>query len=144
MRLNSKKTKTLVVSRSRTSAFGYGVLTLGSAELVEIRGLRILGVTFDSMLTFEKHLQKIVSKAAKNLKVVRRAGKLFDYLRALKGCFYAYVLSNLKYCASVWMSSTESHLNLLDSIVRNAERLCERKLCCFGAQKKGLCLVFTL
>ena len=30
----------------------------------------------------------------------------------------------------VWMSSTESHLGLLDSIVRSAERLCEGGLCC--------------
>ena len=41
------------------------------------------------------------------------------------------------------MSSAESHLGLLNSIVRSAERLCESKLCCLGHRRKvtALCLV---
>ena len=41
------------------------------------------------------------------------------------------------------MSSTESHLDLLDSIVRSAERLCECELCCLGRRRKTstLCLL---
>ena len=39
MRLNPRKTKSMVVSRSRTNAHGYGDLTLGSAELEEIKSL---------------------------------------------------------------------------------------------------------
>ena len=70
VRLNPKKTKSMVVSRSRTSAPGYGELTLGSAELEEAKSLHILGVTYDSKLTFEMHLREVVSKAARNLGVV--------------------------------------------------------------------------
>ena len=47
MRLNPNKTKSMVVSLSRTSDPGYGDLTLGATELEEINPLRILGVTFD-------------------------------------------------------------------------------------------------
>ena len=50
----------------------------------------------------------------------------------LKSCFNAYVLSNLDYCAPVWVSSAESRLGLLDSVARSAERLCEGELCCLG------------
>ena len=57
MRLNPKKTKPVVVSRSRTIAPGYGDLTLSGAELEELKGLRLLGATLDSMLTFETHVQ---------------------------------------------------------------------------------------
>ena len=57
--------------------------------------------------------------------VVRRAIKLFDCPRVLKSCFNACVLSNLDYCVSMCMSSAKSQLDLLDSIVRSAERLCE-------------------
>ena len=41
MRFNPK-TKSMVVSRSRTIAPGYGDLTLDGAELEEIKSLRIL------------------------------------------------------------------------------------------------------
>ena len=41
-----------------------------------------------------------------------------------------YMFFQLGVFAPVWMSSVESHLGLLDSIVRNAERLYEGELCC--------------
>ena len=98
MRLNPKKTKSMVVSPSQTIAPDYGDLTLGGAELVEVKGLRILGVILDSKLTFEIHLREVVSKVASNLGVVRRAGELFDCQRVLKCCFNTYVLFSLEYC----------------------------------------------
>ena len=95
-------------------------------------GLRILEVTFDSKLMFEMHLRQVVSKAANNLGIVRRAGMIFDCPRMLKGSFNVYALSRLGQCAPVWMSSAESNLGLLHIIVNNVERLCESELCCFG------------
>ena len=46
----------------------------------------------------------------------------------------------------MWISSAESHLGLLDSAVRNAERLCEGGLCCLQHRKKvsDLCLIFEM
>ena len=49
MRLNPKKTKSIVANQSRTNASGYGDLTLGDAKLEEINSLRILGVTLNSL-----------------------------------------------------------------------------------------------
>ena len=67
MRLSPRKTKFVVVSRSHTIASGYGDLTLGGAELKEVKGLRILGVTLDSKLTLETYLREGVSKAAMSM-----------------------------------------------------------------------------
>ena len=58
MRLNPEKTKSMVVSRSRTYAPGYGDHTLGGAKLEGIRSMRILRVTFDSNFIFEIHLHE--------------------------------------------------------------------------------------
>ena len=44
-----------------------------------------------------------MSKAARSLDVVRRAGELFDCPRVLKSCFIAYVLYSLEYYALAWM-----------------------------------------
>ena len=62
MRLNSNKTKSIVVSRSRTIALGYCEFTLGDAELEEVKSLRILGVTLDFILTSKTHLWKLCQK----------------------------------------------------------------------------------
>ena len=100
----------MVVSRSRPIAPGHGGLTL-----------RIPGETFDSKLTFKVYLREVVLKVVSSLGVSRRAGKLFDCQRVLRSCVNAYVLSNLEYCVPVWMSSTETHLSLLDRVVSSAE-----------------------
>ena len=141
IRLNPKKNKDMVALFS-----GNGDLTIGGVELEEIRSLRILGVTFDSKVTFETHLREVVSKAVMSLGVVHRAGNLFDCPRVLKNYYTIYVLSHLEYCASEWMSSAESHLNLLDSVVRSAERLCEGELCSLGHRRKvsTLCLLYAI
>ena len=45
--------------------------------------------------------------------------------------------SSLEYCKPVWMSSAESHMGLLDSVVHSAERFCDGKLICSGQQNAG-------
>ena len=85
MKLNPRKTKSMVVSRSRTIASGYGNLTFGGEELKVVKRI------FDSKLTFKAHLLKVMSIAVRTLAVVSRAGKLFDCPCVLKSCFNAYV-----------------------------------------------------
>ena len=51
VRLNPKKMKSMVLSRSRSNAPGYGDLTLGGAELEDVKCLRIFGVILDTKLT---------------------------------------------------------------------------------------------
>ena len=91
MRLNSRKTNAMVVSRSRTIALGYGDLTLGDAKLEKLQSLRILEVTLDSKLPFETHLREVVSRAARSLWIARRAGKLFDYICLIYSIYNFYL-----------------------------------------------------
>ena len=64
----------------------------------------------------------------------------------LTSCLNAYVLSSLECCAPVRMSSTESHLGLIDSIGRSVERLCEGELSCLAHRRKvrALCLLYKI
>ena len=63
MKLNASKTKTMIVSRSRTMHPQSPPLTIGGTVLNE-SDLVILGVTFDSKMTFEKHLHSVSSAAS--------------------------------------------------------------------------------
>ena len=56
MKLNASKTKTMIVSRSRTMHPQSPALTIGRTELNESDDLVILGVTFDSKMTFEYYI----------------------------------------------------------------------------------------
>ena len=99
MRHNLKKTKSMVVSRSRTNASGYDDLTLGGAELEELKSLRNLEVTFEAKLTSETHLYEVVSKAARSLGIVRWERYLFDCPHVLKRWLNRDGLSSLEYWA---------------------------------------------
>ena len=105
-----------IVSRSRTVALSYGDPTLGGAELDVVKSLRITGVIVDSKLTVEGSCVNNSQESGG----LCRTEKLFNCPRVLKGYFNAYVSTSLEYCVPVWLSSAESHLDLLDSIVRSA------------------------
>ena len=63
MKLNVSNTKTMIVSRSCTMHPQSPSLTIGGTVVTESDDLVILGVTFESKLTFEKHI-RLVSRAA--------------------------------------------------------------------------------
>ena len=54
MKLNASKTKTMIVSRSRTVHPHLTPLTLDGTVMKESADLVILGVMFDAKMTFEK------------------------------------------------------------------------------------------
>ena len=58
IKLNASKTKTMIVPISRTMHRQSPPLTIGGTVL-ESDDLVILGVTFDSKMTFEKHLRSV-------------------------------------------------------------------------------------
>ena len=67
MKLNPNKTKTMIVSRSRTVHPQLTPLPLDGTVLKESADLVLLGVTFDAKMTFEKHLSSVSSATAQRL-----------------------------------------------------------------------------
>ena len=65
MKLNASKTKTMIVSKSHTMHPQSPPLTIGGTVLKESDDLVILGVTFDSKLTFEKHPRLVLEQFLK-------------------------------------------------------------------------------
>ena len=75
MKLNARKTKTMIVSRSRTMHLQSPPLTIGSTVLKE--SVDILGVTFDSKMTLEKHLHSVSRAASQRLDILRKSWREF-------------------------------------------------------------------
>ena len=71
MKLNASKTKTLIVSRSRTIHLQSPPLTIDGTVLKESDDLVILGVTFDSKMPFAKHLRSVSRAASQRLGILR-------------------------------------------------------------------------
>ena len=69
MKLNVSKTKTMIVSRSRTMHPQSPPLTIGGTVLKE-SDLAILGVIFNSKMTFEKQLCSVSKPASQRLGIL--------------------------------------------------------------------------
>ena len=77
MKLNASKTKTMIVSRSSTMHPQEPLLTIGGTVLKESDYLVISGVTFDSKMTFEKHLRSVSRAASQRFGILRRTWRVF-------------------------------------------------------------------
>ena len=92
-------------------------LTIVVTVLKESDDLVLLAVTFDSKMTFEKHL-RLVSKATSQwLGILRKSWQVFHDRLLLARCFWGFVLPILVYCSAVWCSAADTHLKLLDQVV---------------------------
>ena len=73
IKLNASKTTTTIVSRSRTTHPQSTPLIIGGTVLKESDDLVILGVTFDSKMTSEKHLRSVSEAASQRLGILRKS-----------------------------------------------------------------------
>ena len=71
IKLNVSKTKTMIVSRSHTRHPQSPPLIIGGTVLKESDELVMLGVTFDSKMTFEKHLHFVSRAASQRLGILK-------------------------------------------------------------------------
>ena len=92
-------------------------LTIGGTILKESDDLVILGVTFDSKITFEKHLRSVSRAASQRLGILRKSWRVFHDRSLLGRCFQGFIRPVLEYCSAVWCSAADTHLKLLERAV---------------------------
>ena len=120
MKVNVSYTKTMIISRSRAMHPQSPTLTIGGTVLKESNDLVILGVTFDSKVTFEKHLRSVSRAAFQKLGILRKFWRVYHDRSLLGRCFRSFLLPVLEFCSAVWCSAADTHLKLLDRVVSGA------------------------
>ena len=76
-------------------------LTIGGTVLQESDDLVIFGVTFDTKMTFEKHLCSVSTAASQRLGILRKSWRVFHDRSLLGRRFRIFVLPVLEYCSAV-------------------------------------------
>ena len=119
MKLNTSKTKTMIVCWSRTMHPHSPTLTVGGTVLKESDDLYILWVTFDSEMTFEKH-HRSFTRADTQRRGLRKSGgnSMIDCF--LWDAFLGFVLPVLEYCSAAWCWAADTQHKLLDRVVSGA------------------------
>ena len=101
MRLNSDKTQSMIVNRSRTVFPPHPDLLVGSTSLNSCDSFKILGVMFDSKFTFERHICSISSSVAQKIGLFRKSFRIFGDHDVLLKCFNSFILPCLEYFSPV-------------------------------------------
>lgn len=111
---NVSKCKAMTFHRKRTAMqFAY---QLNKADFSRVDEIKDLGVMFDEKLSFNKHIDMVISKAYSTLGFVMRVCSEFRDPLALKSLYFAHVRSILAYASVVWSPNLITSPNKIESI----------------------------
>ena len=122
IKLNVSKNKTMIVSRSSAMHPQSPPLTIVGTVLKVSDDIDILGETFDSKMTFEKHIRSVSRAASQRLRILMKSCRVFHDRSLLGRCFRGFVLPVLDNCPAVWCSADDTYLQLLDRVVSGGAR----------------------
>ena len=88
--------------------------------LKESDDLDILGVTFDSKITFQKKIRLVSRATSQRIGILRKFLRDFNERSLLWTSFRDIVQPVLEYCSAVWCTSGDTNLKLLNRVVSGA------------------------
>ena len=136
--------KTRIISRLPIVNLLSPALTISGMVLKKSDDLVKVRVTFNSKMTFEKHLRSVSRAASQRLGILRKPWQLFYDRLHLGRCFRGFVLPVLVYCSAVWCSAADTHLKLLDRVVSGASFLTGGVFVCDRAHRRSVAVLCML
>lgn len=116
MTLNADKCNHIRFSRKKINNCKDVVYKIGDKPLKQAQDIRDLGIILDSNLRFDKHIDKITSKAFKTLGFILRNTKEFKQSQTIILLYNALVRSCLEYCCVVWNPHYKKYIERIERI----------------------------
>ena len=113
------KTQLMIITRSApNSVYVY----FNGKQIQPVNEVIILGVTFDSQLTYKSHIENIARRASRKLAALRRIGWLLDE-KDREILYKAQIRSVMEYSPLTWGGAAKKYLGLLDKIQARANNI---------------------
>ena len=117
--VNAKKTKyTIFGSKKQLRDKPDLNLTIGPDKIDRVNSFKYLGIILDEHLSFNEHVDYVVSKTSKKLGVIRKSREFPDRKTSLI-LYESLVLPHMDYCSLVYTNTTEVNIGRLQ-LVQNA------------------------
>ena len=97
-------------------------IDINSSAVQMTDSIKLLGVTIDSILNFNQHVQLIYKKASNKVRAFSRIAPNIEYEKNVI-LYNSFVLSNYNYCPRIWMFSGKSSNNEINRMYKRALRL---------------------
>ena len=113
------KSQTLHISSSHREPWPTPALTFNDTIIAEQSSLQLLGVSFDSPLSYRRHIRNIAVRANQRLGQLKKASPFLD-CSSRDRVYKAFVRPIMEYCPLAWMGAAETHLQQLNRVQRRA------------------------
>ena len=94
-------------------------LTLDISQIEEVKEHKMLGITIDSGLTWNKHIENLIKKLAKNTYLLCKLKKYVKNTH-LHMFFNAQIISHINYSSTIWDGCSQDTFKKLNSVYKRA------------------------
>ena len=121
LKLNPSKTE-MIIFKSRRLNHPEFSITIGDSKITPVTSVKILGVTLDANMTWEKHVSTVVQRCYCTLIALARMRRRVprDVRQLL---VEALVFPHIRYCIAVWGSCTATQLKRIQKCVNFGARI---------------------
>ena len=120
IRFNPSKCKVLTISHKKSPiTYDY---TLGTVKLIRVCNEKDLGVVTSYELSWDLHINSIISKANKMLGVLKRTSTHLTNIKTRRTLYLSLVKSQLCYASEVWSPVNNNLSKRVESVQRRATR----------------------
>jgi hypothetical protein len=123
LKLNEEKTEVLIVHRQAESPID--TMSIGGSNISASHAVKNLGVTMDTTMMLEQHVQNTCRNAFAEIRNIGRIRKYLDE-KTTATLVNAYVISKLDYCNSLLYGIPPKQLDKLQRVMNTAARLVKR------------------
>jgi len=109
MKLNPKKSKGMRISFHHDNS-ELPSLLIGEQVIETVQSYKVLGLTIQSNLKWNEHINSIVTKASKRLYIMRILRRNSVSVEDLAEIYFALIRLVLEYCCTVWHNALPSYL----------------------------------
>ena len=95
---------------------------IGEAQIKNSSSERLLGVTIDAKLSFEKHIKQIYAKARAKSKALARIAH-FMSIKKKKVLMKAFFMAQFSYCPLIWMFHSRKLNNKINKLHERCLRI---------------------
>ena len=111
----------MVLTKSKQDTSGIPV-SLKNHCITTQDTVKLLGITIDCRMSFEKHLSGLCKTAASQLSAFKRLRSYIPYEKTRKTLVLSFVLSHFNCCPRVWYFTTAKQLQKIEKIQERALR----------------------
>ena len=127
MKLNAKKTKTMIFNFSTNKQFATKI-TLNGEPLLTVSEQKILGTILTSDLSWDRNTENMVKAANASMRLLHAASKFTRKLSDLKQIYTMFVRSLVETSVAVWHSGlTNLHREMIERVQISAMKAIFRK-----------------